>query len=145
MHYTDSQIWHSRQRNREVLDKYHVTALHAYFAGNDDLVQHTKCTIAHPRAISSTPGSRSDVRSTVLLILLGARQEDREEEEEQEVLRRGAGLVIDAYQHCRLAGCFVCACVAVETASGGPLGICGVCIRRVQVQRTKEPLFLVFL
>ena len=52
--------------------RYHQTALHAYFAGIDDLVQ-TKCTIvtallrafhpciAHPRAISSTPGSRSDV------------------------------------------------------------------------------------
>ena len=45
---------------------------HSYFSGIDDLVQ-TKCTIvtallrafhpciAHPRAISSTPGSRSDV------------------------------------------------------------------------------------
>ena len=72
MDYTDSQFWRNRQRNREVLDKYHVTALHAYFAGIDDLVQ-TKCTIvtallrafhlciAHPRVISSTPGSRSDV------------------------------------------------------------------------------------
>ena len=72
MQNTLSHIWHSRQRNREVLDKYHITALHAYFAGNGDLVQ-TKCTIvtallrafhpciAHPRAISSTPGSRSDV------------------------------------------------------------------------------------
>ena len=72
MQNTLSQIWHSRQRLAGVLDKYHQTALHAYFGGNDDLVQ-TKCTIvtallrafhpciAHPRAISSTPGSRSDV------------------------------------------------------------------------------------
>ena len=70
--YAISDLAQSSTEQREVLDKYHVTALHAYFAGIDDLVQ-TKCTImtallrafhpciAHPRAISSTPGSRSDV------------------------------------------------------------------------------------
>ena len=67
-----SQVCHNRQQKCHSVLNIDQTALHAYFGGNDDLVQ-TKCTIvtallrafhpciAHPRAISSTPGSRSDV------------------------------------------------------------------------------------
>ena len=70
--YAISDLAQSSTEQRGVGQRYHQTALHAYFAGIDDLVQ-TKGTIvtallrafhpciAHPRAISSTPGSRSDV------------------------------------------------------------------------------------
>ena len=38
-HALSQDLAQSSTEQREVLDKYHVTALHAYFAGIDDLIQ----------------------------------------------------------------------------------------------------------